>query len=65
MSEERPPIGARVTMTEHAIKQGLQGRLNRRTGTVKSCSKELPLIIVQRDGSDYRDRYHPKFWRAL
>jgi hypothetical protein len=56
--------GDRVEMTELAISMGLQGRKDRRVGTVRGVP-ERDLIRVERDGIKTIDTWYAKFWRLV
>lgn len=57
--------GMKVVMTSAAIGQHLQGRNNKRTGTVTSPKTPSGMVGVLRDGSTQREYYHPSFWQPL
>lgn len=56
--------GDKVEMTEEGIKNGLDGRSLRRTGTVLSDERD-GLVWIHRTGDApmSRDKYAVKFWR--
>lgn len=54
--------GMAVRMTDKALRQGLQGRLDRRTGIYCGPARKDGLIRVHRDGVSFRETYHPSFW---
>ena len=56
--------GQRVTMTLAALRQRLDGRKKRTTGTVVGWGK-TGLVRVRRDGAKEPERYHPTFWRPI
>jgi hypothetical protein len=50
-------VGDRVTMSNRAIQQGLDGRLHRRDGYVTRICRDPYCIAVRRDG-----RQQPEIW---
>ena len=58
----RLPRGTPLRMTEAAIRQGLQGRLDRRTGKLIGPALKRDCIRVHRDGIKSPENYHWSFW---
>lgn len=58
--------GDRVELTEEGLREGLQGRNQRRTGVVVGrSSKDHACIRVLRDGLKSVEVFHESFWRKL
>lgn len=53
-------IGAKLKMTEAAIRMGLDGQKHRRTGVCISSNGRF--IRVKRYGMPHSEIWHPKFW---
>jgi hypothetical protein len=62
MSEELKP-GDRVVMTEHALRQGLDGPHGRFRGVVTHVSPRRGTVYVKRDGLRGSVAYSPKMWK--
>ena len=60
-------IGDRVTMTQAALKAGLDGRKRRTVGMVvamRNAAEHPGQIMVLRDGMRQPERWHNSFWKA-
>lgn len=58
------PVGTRVQMTSAALRQNLQGRLNRCTGVVMKSKFDFARdsITVLRVGCKRAERWHVSMW---
>lgn len=57
-------IGMKVRMTQKGIEQRLDGRKQRRTGTVVSIPKENSVRVL-RDGLKQPETWHYSFWESI
>lgn len=53
--------GDRVTLSEKALRQGLQGRKNRRTGVITGITRDQNIFRVLRDGMSVVESWHQDF----
>lgn len=55
-------VGDRVTMSNFAIRQGLDGRLHNRDGHVARICRDPYCIAVRRDGREQPEIFAVDYW---
>lgn len=59
-------VGQRVRMSEAALRQGVNGPKDRRTGiVVEVYGRDVDMVRVRRDGMKSTEKWAASFWEAI